>query len=489
MVSAAMKRLPLFFCLVTAAHAIIATNAQWELRTTGNDNNGGCFVSGGGGTDFSQQNAAQLNFTDLASSNGTNASPQVTSASHNFVAADVGNCIHISAGTNWTTGWYYCVSAAANACTMDRAVGSAASLSGGTYFEGGGLATVGGAVTALNSGRAGANAHTIVGQLNVQTGSYSTTSTLVLSSSGEWQCYGSTHGDNAGTCTITTATNSTDLFHLQGVGDGTALIFDGFTFSNTAGTPAEGFVPTAANSFYLGIRNSTLTGFTIGLDGSNGANFLWLWLDLSGVEVKTTTGAQAVINAGSVSCVGCWIHNNTGIGIQGNLGASNNLNIVIVSSLITNNGGKGVDSHGSFLCVNSDLANNTGDGVGSGSGGATFNTQDCAVYGNGAFGVNAPLVTGSPAPFNMSRANGYGNNTSGPRNNFTAGLSDITLTANPFVSATNFALNGTAGGGAALKNAGFPGAFPGGSTTGSISVGAVQPASTAAACTGFCKMR
>jgi hypothetical protein len=38
-----------------------------EVRTTGVDTNGGGFVTGATGTDFSQQNAAQYSGTNLAS--------------------------------------------------------------------------------------------------------------------------------------------------------------------------------------------------------------------------------------------------------------------------------------------------------------------------------------------------------------------------------------------------------------------------------------
>jgi len=43
---------------------MISANCVWEIRTTGSNNNGGGYV--GGGTDYSQQDAAQLSLTDLA---------------------------------------------------------------------------------------------------------------------------------------------------------------------------------------------------------------------------------------------------------------------------------------------------------------------------------------------------------------------------------------------------------------------------------------
>lgn len=123
----------------------ISPNTVWEVRGGGNDNNGGGFnfKNATPGTDFSQQNANQYTFTDLAATVATSAAPVITSASHNFVAADCGNMIHITAGTNWTPGWYEIVSVSANAATLDRACASAASPTAGTFFVGGSLLTIG----------------------------------------------------------------------------------------------------------------------------------------------------------------------------------------------------------------------------------------------------------------------------------------------------------------------------------------------------------
>jgi hypothetical protein len=61
-------------------------------------------------------------------------------------------------------------------------------------------------------------------------------------------------------------------------------------------------------------------------------------------------------------------------------------------------------------------------------------------------------------------------NFSGRNSNF------VTLTGDPFVNAAggNFALNNTVGAGADCRAAGIPGAFPGGTTTGYLDIGAVQ---------------
>lgn len=120
----------------------IAATTIWEFRTTGNNNNGGGFnpSNATAGTDYSQQDAAQDSGTDLACADGDAAAPVVTSASHNFVDADEGNIIQITAGTGFTVGFYEIVSTAGNAATLDRAVGADGALSGGTWAMGGALA-------------------------------------------------------------------------------------------------------------------------------------------------------------------------------------------------------------------------------------------------------------------------------------------------------------------------------------------------------------
>jgi len=56
-------------------------------------------------------------------------------------------------------------------------------------------------------------------------------------------------------------------------------------------------------------------------------------------------------------------------------------------------------------------------------------------------------------------------------------LATLATVASATISGNNFALNSTANGGALLKSLGFPGVFPGGTTTGTINVGPVQASS------------
>jgi len=115
----------------------VQATAVWRVRPSGNNSNGGGYdgTTYPGGTDYSQQNTAQLSLTDLACTTGTST---LTSATGGFTAAMVGNAIQITAGTNFTVGVYF-ISAFTNAntVTLDRSPVGASSGSVGTGYVGG----------------------------------------------------------------------------------------------------------------------------------------------------------------------------------------------------------------------------------------------------------------------------------------------------------------------------------------------------------------
>ena len=130
----------------------LSASVVWEVRSAQGSmseapsvNNGGGFDSSVAtpGTDYSIA-AGGYGYTDLATADGDDPAVGVTSASHNFVAADEGNIIHITAGTNWTPGFYTITDTAANAAILDRAPSSTnGALTGGTFHVGGALAAIG----------------------------------------------------------------------------------------------------------------------------------------------------------------------------------------------------------------------------------------------------------------------------------------------------------------------------------------------------------
>src|SRR5271155_31095 len=82
------------------------TGVVWEVRTaTGSDNNGGGWVPGASGTDYSQQTSPQYALTGVASAGSGN-----TVLSSSAAAAMVGNIAQCVSGTNYNTGFFEVVS-------------------------------------------------------------------------------------------------------------------------------------------------------------------------------------------------------------------------------------------------------------------------------------------------------------------------------------------------------------------------------------------
>ena len=133
--------LAIALCIVlpTSAYCALSSSTAWEVRTNGNNNNGGGFVTGGSGTDYSQQDSAEYTATDLEINSGDNTI--VGSATHSFIASDVDNLMQITAGTGFTPGFYQIYSVSGGSATLDRACGTVEST-GGTYAVGGALRNI-----------------------------------------------------------------------------------------------------------------------------------------------------------------------------------------------------------------------------------------------------------------------------------------------------------------------------------------------------------
>ena len=111
----------------------------WDIRSTatGAMLNGGGFKGGASGTDYSQQDTAQWNNTDLTCELG---STNVVSLLSTFTSATVGNVMHITAGTNMTIGWYEITAYVdANTVTLDRTPSPSIAGTAGTFYIGGSL--------------------------------------------------------------------------------------------------------------------------------------------------------------------------------------------------------------------------------------------------------------------------------------------------------------------------------------------------------------
>lgn len=411
----------------------------WEVRTDGNDANGGGFVTGASGPDRSQQAAAQIAYTDLVIGVTTT---NLTSALNAFTAAEVGNILNVTGGVGFTTGRYQVVSVAAGVATMDRSVGVAAST-GGTGNLGGALLTIAQALTLST-----------VDQMAtyVRGGTYAITVALAppaRGSSTPCRCrgYSTIRGDlGRPTISVTAA--------VVGLTGATGWVFENLILDGTS-TGTTGINDAGGNATY---KNIKVTGFT-GTGVVFTSNTLWDNIEVTGCAAGITSAAGA-----DVAITGAWVHNNTGVGVSfGGRGCT------LRESIISNNTGAAAD----------------GVSVSTGS----CNVSSCIIYGNGRDGIRvvagALVRGGGPIRNNVCVNNGgYGlnsttalvhldfpwidynafyNNTSGAWNNVNASPHDVTLTGDPFTNAAgnDFSLNNTAGAGAACRNAGFPGALPG----------------------------
>jgi hypothetical protein len=436
----------------------------WEVRPSGgSDTNGGGFVAGASGTDYSQQNSAQFSGTDLVVS-GTSA----TSVSHSFISTDVGNLINISAGSGLTTGFYEVVSVTGGTATLDRSAGTG---TGGTWALGGALATVS---TAMASA--------VVSNTIYLKGTYTVTAVQAFTSA----TFNNNTGnpfvingylvarDDGSQATWTTSTNSINLIKIDSVEN---AIFKNIIFSNTAGTKGtnttgNAIVALSANAGSILCSNCTFTGFNVAIMGdwtNVGNTIMLLQLDNCIIESCVSHGVQTT---GQSMCGGCLFQGNGGNGFNIVLGsnpASAPGIFAFFACVFYNNTGSGIKNNsnqaptsitgnaGLFL-MGCAFASNGSDGVTSpeeGSNGSMV--WNCIFYGNGGYGYNAP-GSGFPGPVcAQPRANAYGSNTSGARNFFPVGIGDVTLSTNPFTnpSGGDFSLNSTAGGGASCKAAGF----------------------------------
>ncbi len=481
-----------WIALTPANAAFNSTSAiQWELRPSGSDGNGGGFILGASGTDRSQSNTAFCSATDLVLV--TNAT--ATSVTCPFSAASVGNIINVTAGTNFTVQRCAVMSVATVTATLvcEGANAGTSGATGGSFALGGGLATFAKAIALLTT--------TSYNKIWVLTGTYTITTGLAFGSNiigAEIEGYNSSHGDVGAnfnwTGLLTTATNSVDMMTLGPSSDSPTLLVRNISMSNTAGTRGRGFFTDTSRSVNkLTIDRCVLDGFSYAIDSNadaTGTAFTNLFVLKSVVKNSTTGGIRTWSN---MFMVGTNVINNAGIGIVQTgccIGASG---FTIMDSVIQTSGTTGIQ-----------LA--SGQAGGLNAGGLLYGN---VIYNNGVTGVIIGAATQytlinnifdsngqtSGAGYGIDCSNGSSLNTilaanNAYRNNKTAailqptnlictGANDVTLSASPFTTpGTDFSLNSTAGGGAALKGVGYLGTIPSGGT-GASDIGPLQSGAAA----------
>lgn len=437
----------------------IGATCAWEVRSTGNDANGGFFdpVSGTPGTDRSQQDSPHVTI-DGSTITATvfSSTDQVTITGYTVAAADVGNAFNINGGTA-TAGRYRitAVDTGNNRWTLDRSAGTNGQTATGRM--GGCLATPATAFGAMASGndcwiKSATYNHTAV----LTPPGPSTNDPSVISG------YGTTRGDG-GRATLRVTSATADVIRINGGNVLRDLIIDGNNQTSQRGIQCN--VIAGLICHRVKVQNCTNYGIF-----SENDNYL---IDC---EFVNCTGIGCWMNFGTVA-VCCVATGNTGAGF---LVASYS---VLLNTVSADNGGVGFETGINptniryFNCV---AYSNSGDAWPLNIGPSFHIWVNCIAYGNGGWGWSQ---SGSSAQFSanaMMISCAGGGNTSGNRMATPAlvDLNFISLSADPFVDGANgdFDLNGTSGGGAALKGQGYPGIPTGtmSSSRGYADVGAFQ---------------
>jgi hypothetical protein len=451
------KKLCLVFLLSLPLTAAISSNAVWDIRQAGSNNNGCFFVTGASGTNYSTGGATtHATITTLSVVNATTTKLTVSLTDYTVSLQDIGNGFHNTGGTA-TQGWFEITGAdtVANTWTLDRSLGTAAQTATGKMGGSCGLPNLSGVVTASNKIYVKCDA------------TYTTGSTLAFSlASGVLvQGYQTTQGDRGCSPTIQATAGS---FTLWNVAAGTGSVIDLFSLDCNLQTACVGMTSTSAGSMVENgsLANCKSTCFSL----SAGANCQHITVngqsagasvsfngnqscyDVKVLTPLSTTGAAFLATGNDIVCLLC-------IGV-GHASATTS----DVFSLQT----------ASISLINSICYNAGRDCV------RTTCTTACPQITNSIFytAVGWCVNMTTEGGLTEENYNAMGNcNTgggTGTRNNVTAGANDVTLTANPFTSApTDFTLNATSGGGLGLKTTGYPGNS--GVGTGYRSIGPLQP--------------
>jgi hypothetical protein len=457
----------------------LAATVIWEIRTTGSNNSGGGFDPALGGTDWSQQNAAEVQINNSSVTATVNGSViTFTGGTYTVLAGDVGNIVNITASTGGTAPTFAryeitSVSTGLNGTwTLDRTTGAvtatitAAFMGGATTT----FASITGAVVAGNLVWIKAS------------GTYSTSSNPNFATSGSsglpisWVGYNTTRGDG-GQVTVQATGNNLKLF----TGTASYQRFYNIIADSNSKTTSQSWDLTGSNIYYSNCKgiNFTVIGFNFASAGVVAINCV-----ASGGTSAATAGFETITYG--MILIGCRATGNACPGLL-DIATTNYASNQYIFCIFDNNTGASSDgvsktgaNAGGAYFINCVFYNNGRDGLRlSGASDADLGCiLNCIFVNNAGWGVNSNTTNwGTGAYTNAINFNAFYNNTSGTYQNLPAGANDVTLTGDPFVAGTsnNFALNTTAGAGASCVNTGYPGLLQNGGS-GSMALGALLPA-------------
>lgn len=432
----------------------IAATVEWEVRTTGNNENGTGFNTAAAGTDYTDQDTPQLDLTDLATS-GIGVTT-LTSVTGGFTTEMIGNLIYIRSGTNVTVGYYEITARTdTNTVTLDRApddgVGGISSGSG----------KVGGAAASM------ANLQSEVVSLNkiwLKKGTY--TDQWVFA-----QAHLTVEGYNATRGDAPTGADRPEQDRSSGAGDGISM---------------------TANSRQIKLRHLIVTNS--GGHGINGAGHHWVVVNVTSRN-NGSAGFNSSTNNTSSMVISCEFYGNSGTGAVLALGGPDTIALYCVSR---DNTGRGIDLNtqggvtavGNLCYANADdgitLRSNSDEGsilsntcdanTGASTDGLSSTATDDVFIMNNIFSNNGRYGANYGDESGWADYNNYFNNATAPRNNVMVGVNDKALDPQfTDVAGDDYSV------GENMKAKGFPGTWPNTPTTGFMDLGAIQRAAGGAA--------
>ena len=510
----------------------ISANAVWEVRSTATAGNvnGGFFVTGASGTDYSQQNAAQYS-TSTATTAGISAVISWASAANDMV----GNGLYIASGTNFTVGWYEIISVSVGvSVTVDRNCTTGVGSNG--VIKVGGALSLGSSDDAVFESMVAGNVMHVKGSAT-----YTLGGTVTISAAGGTQNpikvigYASTRGDspkgstrpifNTGTVAFTTGQQwmfSNIIF--TGAVSATSSLMSTATnnswfyckFINTTTTAAKNAILLGTDNFLYGCELISYRGNCVSVTGNNIATLVSCVMHDSDTGIITSSAGPTIhlINCIIHSCVTygvrlslgvttsftidrCTIVGRNDIGVGVSL-ATGTTDVRILNSIIKDwaTGVSHADSQASGIDDYNDYHGNTTDvtnwakGVNDLALNPSFSSVGLVTVATGTTSNSGNTLTKSGATFitsGVTAGRDYVYISAGA--GVTAGTygitsvdseTQITLDSAPgnstgdvtaaITTGHNFAITNTS-----LYSAGFPGSFPGGYTTGYTPMGAAIP--------------
>lgn len=440
----------------------ISAATVWEVRTAGNDTNGGGFVTGASGTDYSQNNTKRTatgtdDSTTDAVANGTTT---ITSATANFQASIVGNIIYLQGGTGGLAAGWYQVTVRTNATTItvDRTVAAGTGI---TMNIGGALASIGmiGGTSIVSGNRVWVKAGTYTitsATTNISGGCLSlATQTVYI------EGYNAARGD-MGTKPLIQADGVITTFTFIQHGTNGPQYIRNMKFDGNNRTLSRGLVP-RGSIYYCEFVNFTNAGIqdTIGFHveafncSATGCSSVAPFLSVNCIDCYSFANSVTGFSSATVDCyfVRCISDSNTGATTDGFFTSASTEKSMFINCVAYNNG-----RHGFFI------------------GGTRTNLAiNCIAEAN----ANTGYIHSTNNEIGFYNCAAYNNTTA----NFTLGtdvgsfnVGSVIGTGSFFTNAVghDFTLNNTASAGAAARAAGIPGSITNLSVVGYVDIGALQ---------------